>query len=98
MQKDVPTKVWGYDLVGDLAMAELACQEAGQEEVVTHRLRVVRSSAEVWEAELPPQPAAAICEFRASSETEDIVLTDIMFGDIWLCQDKATWSRTCTTS
>merc|ERR1712223_2289869 len=89
MQRDVPTKVWGYDLVGDLATAELACQEAGHEEIVTHKLWVVRSSAEVWEAELPPQPAAAICEFRASSETEDIVLTDIMFGDIWLCSGQS---------
>ena len=89
MQRDVPTKVWGYDLVGDLATAELACQEAGHDEIVTHRLRVVRASAEVWEAELPPQPAAAICEFRASSETEDIVLTDIMFGDIWLCSGQS---------
>merc|ERR1711953_854852 len=89
MQRDVPTKVWGYDLVGDLAMAELACQEAGHDEVVTHRLRVVRSSAEVWEAELPPQPAAAICDFQATSETEDIVLTDIMFGDIWLCSGQS---------
>merc|ERR1711953_521229 len=89
MQRDVPTKVWGYDLVGDLVTAELACQEAGHDEVVTHRLRVVRSSAEVWEAELPPQPAAAVCEFRASSETEEIVLTDIMFGDIWLCSGQS---------
>ena len=29
MQRDVPTKVWGFDLVGDLATTELACQEAG---------------------------------------------------------------------
>merc|ERR1711899_50151 len=89
MQRDVPTKVWGFDLVGDLVTAELACQEAGHDEIVTHRLRVVRASAEVWEAELPPQPAAAICEFRASSETEEIVLTDIMFGDIWLCSGQS---------
>merc|ERR1712047_72943 len=89
MQRDVPTKVWGYDLVGDLVTAELACQEAGHEEIVTHRLHVVRASAEVWEAELPPQPAAAICEFRASSETEENVLTDIMFGDIWLCSGQS---------
>merc|ERR1712088_127705 len=89
MQRDVPTKVWGFDLVGDLATAELACQEAGHDEVVTHRLQVVRASTEVWEAELPPQPAAAVCEFRASSETEDIVLTDIMFGDIWLCSGQS---------
>merc|ERR1711899_245251 len=89
MQRDVPTKVWGFDLVGDLVTAELACQEAGHDEIVTHRLRVVRASAEVWEAELPPQPAAAVCEFRASSETEEIVLTDIMFGDIWLCSGQS---------
>merc|ERR1711936_494800 len=86
MQRDVPTKVWGYDLVGSLD-AQLTCQVQG--EVVTHRLLTVRSMEGVWEPELPSQAAATICNFQATSETEDIVLTDIMFGDIWLCSGQS---------
>ena len=57
MQRDVPTKVWGFDLVGSLD-AELTCQVEG--EIVTHKLQTVRSMDGVWEAELPPQAAATI--------------------------------------
>ena len=60
MQRDVPTKVWGYDLVGNLD-AQLTCQVQG--EVVTHRLLTVRSMEGVWETELPSQAAATICDF-----------------------------------
>ena len=87
MQRDVPTKVWGFDLVGSLD-AELSCQVEGR--VVTHRLPDVRSMDGVWEAELPPQAAATICDFQAIAETgEEAVLTDIMFGDIWLCSGQS---------
>ena len=86
MQRDVPTKVWGFDLVGSLD-AELSCQVEGR--VVTHRLPDVRSMDGVWEAELPPQAAATICDFQAISETEEIALTDIMFGDMWFCSGQS---------
>ena len=86
MQRDVPTKVWGYDLVGSLD-AQLTCQLQG--ETIIHRLSTARSLKGVWETELPSQAAATICDFQATSETEDIVLTDIMFGDIWLCSGQS---------
>ena len=86
MQRDVPTKVWGYDLVGSLD-AQLTCQVQG--ETIIHRLPTVRSLEGVWETELPSQAAATVCDFQATSETEDLVLTDIMFGDIWLCSGQS---------
>merc|ERR1711971_1246990 len=86
MQRDLSTKVWGYDLVGSLD-AQLTCQLQGK--VVTHRLSTARSLEGIWETELPSQPAATVCDFQATSETEDLVLTDIMFGDIWLCSGQS---------
>jgi len=86
MQREVPTKVWGFDLVGSID-AELSCQVLGR--VVSHKLTTVRSMEGVWEAELPSQLAGTVCDFQATSETEDIVLTDIMFGDIWLCSGQS---------
>ena len=86
MQRDVPTKIWGYDLVGSLE-AQLLCQVEGK--TVTHKLVTVRSNDGVWETELPSQPAATVCDFQATSETEDLVLTDIMFGDIWFCSGQS---------
>merc|ERR1711936_444795 len=86
MQRDVPTKVWGYDLVGSLD-TQLTCQVQG--ETIIHGLPTVRSLEGVWETELPPQAAATVCNFQATSETEDIVVTDIMFGDIWLCSGQS---------
>merc|ERR1711936_253243 len=86
MQRDVPTKVWGYDLVGSLD-TQLTCQAQG--ETIIHRLPTVRSLEGVWETELPSQAAATVCDFQATSETEDIVLMDIMFGDIWLCSGQS---------
>ena len=88
LQRDVSTKVWGYDLVGDV-QADLICTLEGK--VVKHNLPTINSSstAGVWEAELPAQVAATVCDLQASSETEDIVLNDIMFGDIWLCSGQS---------
>ena len=86
MQREVPTNVWGFDLVGSID-AELSCQVLGR--VVSHKLTTVRSMEGVWEAELPSQLAGTLCDFQATSETEDIVLTDIMFGDIWLCSGQS---------
>ena len=86
MQREVGTKVWGYDLVGNL-QADLTCQVDG--ETVVHHLPTTRSMEGIWEAELPPQVASTVCDFQASSETEDVVLTDIMFGDIWLCSGQS---------
>merc|ERR1711971_344564 len=68
MQRDFPTKVWGYDLVGSLD-AQLTCQVQGK--VVTHRLPTIRSMDRMWEAELPSQAGSTICDFQATSETED---------------------------
>ena len=87
MQRDMVTKVWGYDLVGWMDTG-LTCQVEG--EIVTHKLQTVRSMDGVWEAELPPQAAATVCDFQAIAETgEEAVLTDIMFGDIWLCSGQS---------
>ena len=86
MQRDVPTKIWGYDLVGSLE-GQLLCQVEGK--TVTHKLVTVRSNDGVWETELPSQPAATVCDLQATSETEDLVLTDIMFGDIWFCSGQS---------
>ena len=86
MQRDVPTKIWGYDLVGSLE-AHLICQVGGN--TVTHKLVTVGSNDGVWETELPSQPAATVCDLQATSETEDLVLTDIMFGDIWFCSGQS---------
>ena len=86
LQREVGTKVWGYDLVGNL-QADLTCQVEGKK--VLHHLHTTRSMEGFWEAELPPQVAATVCDFEASSETEDIVLTDVMFGDIWLCSGQS---------
>ena len=86
MQRDVPTKIWGYDLVGSLE-GQLICQV--EEKTFTHKLVTVGSNDGVWETELPSQPAATVCDFQASSETEELVLTDIMFGDIWFCSGQS---------
>ena len=64
MQRDMVTKVWGYDLVGWMDTG-LTCQVEG--EIVTHKLQTVRSMDGVWEAELPPQAAATICDFQTDS-------------------------------
>ena len=86
LQREVSTKVWGYDLIGNL-QADLTCQVQG--ETVIHHLHTTSSVEGVWEAELPAQVAATVCDFQASSETEDVVLTDIMFGDIWFCSGQS---------
>ena len=85
LQREVTTKVWGYDLVGNLE-ADLTCQVKGK--MATHKLPITFANG-VWEAELPAQVAATVCDFHVSSETEEIVLADIMFGDIWLCSGQS---------
>ena len=86
MQRDVAIIVWGYDQ-RDSLYAELECLIDGG--VITHKLFTTQKTREVWEAELPPQAAATICDFKARSGTEDLVLPDIMFGDIWFCSGQS---------
>ena len=71
----------------DDTMADLTCQVQGK--TVVHHLRTDRSLEGVWEAELPSQAAATVCDFQATSETENLVLTDIMFGDMWFCSGQS---------
>ena len=43
----------------------------------------------MWLARLPPRPSGARCLLDISNGLEEIILEDILFGDVWFCSGQS---------
>ncbi len=83
LQRDVANRIWGWDKPGT--------------EVTIHTAnRTTRTTADAggrWSIWLPPMQAGGPIEIAIQGTTE-IKLTDILFGDVWVCsgQSNMEWS------
>ena len=96
LQRDVPTTLWGFDLEGSLD-TELSCSTASGTKSY-HKLATISTTTRegVWEVEVPPQEAGTVCTLQANTATESLVLTDVLFGDVWLCSGQSNMELTMT--
>ena len=84
--------MWGYDALGSPELS-IGCQSLPQlgkgPTTTTTKLLGSRKASGLWEVTLPPRPAGTVCELQVTDGSEDIVLRDIMHGDIWLCSGQS---------
>merc|ERR1712168_1136287 len=69
------------------AEAFVSCTLNG-EPLGMQRASVVATSSDQtgdWEVTLPPQQAATMCDISIVSGDEEVTLTNVIFGDVWLC-------------
>jgi len=83
LQSDTSNTIWGFDAVAEVT-ASLSCNGRSWQP-----LGVTTRADGLWEVELPSRSAGSQCDFQASTDTEDLVLTDILFGDVWLCSGQS---------
>ena len=90
LQRDATNIIWGYDAVGEVR-ATLSCSgKKGEGRRKAQSIGSAAVSAEgFWQVELPRRSAGMVCDFEAISETEELVLEDLLIGDIWLCSGQS---------
>ena len=89
LQRDAANIIWGYDALGEVR-ASLSCSgEKGGRGNHKTISSATTSAAGFWQVELPARPAGLVCIFKASTDTEELVLEDLLIGDIWLCSGQS---------
>ena len=88
LQRDATNIIWGYDAVGEVR-ATLSCsgKKDGNQESI--QLSAAISAEGLWQVELPWRSAGMVCSFEAISDTEELVLENLLIGDIWLCSGQS---------
>ncbi len=75
LQRDKPIRIWGT--------------ASGENEIVTVSLNgcsvQTRTQNQKWNVTLPPMPAGGAYQLKISVQKEEIILSDIMIGEVWLC-------------
>lgn len=75
LQREKPVRIWG------------TCSD--ENTLITVTLDNYSASAKVvnqkWSVTLPPMSAGGAYELRISNQNEELVLSDIMIGEVWLC-------------
>ena len=74
LQRDATVPVWGWGAVGEKVTVEIAGEK--QATAVGDDGR--------WRVDLSPKPAGGPFELKISA-TNKIVLSDVLFGDVWIC-------------
>ena len=89
LQRDAANIIWGYDAVGEVR-ATLSCSGKKDGRKNEQSIGSIVISAEgLWQVELPQRSAGMICDFEAISDTEELVLEDLLIGDVWLCSGQS---------
>lgn len=74
LQRDAKVPVWGWGDVGEKVTVEIAGEK---------QTTAVGSDGR-WRVDLSPKPAGGPFELKIRA-TNKIVLSDVLFGDVWIC-------------
>jgi len=89
LQHDVPVQVWGYeDLLNDVE-GSLQCVSRRNGQRSYESVRVTSQADGVWSMELPARSSDNICTIEVSGGGEVISLSDVLFGDVWICSGQS---------
>ena len=78
-QRNKPIKIWGWADVGERVEVSLGNQK-----------NIVSSNSEgKWLAELPAMPAGGPYEVAIKTKTKELVISDILIGEVWLCSGQS---------
>ena len=75
LQREKPVRIWGIS--------------SEENEIITVSLNgcsvQTRVRNQKWNVTLPPMPAGGAYELKISTQKEELLLSDIMIGEVWLC-------------
>ena len=87
LQREANNIIWGYDAIGKVE-ASFSCSGKNEREQKSFHSATV-SAEGFWQVELPRRSSGMVCHFEASSATEQLVLDDLLIGDVWLCSGQS---------
>jgi len=85
LQRDVSTKIWGYGTITSEEMIANCVDDGGHRSSSVFSLQQVRE--DVWEVLLDPREANTVCSIQVTDS--DLVLDDVIIGDVWLCSGQS---------
>lgn len=78
LQRDLPVKIWGWAGTGEKVTVKLKDKVYATKAGANHR----------WEIELPATPAGGPYQMVIGGSNQ-IILNDILFGDVWVCSGQS---------
>ncbi|MGI8907021.1 MAG: sialate O-acetylesterase [Candidatus Sumerlaeaceae bacterium] len=90
LQRDRPVPIWGSATPGSKVRLVLASENSDSQP--PQRVVTTTDSSGRWRAELQSMPAGGPFRLRLTGTDQDedgIVLTDVLFGDVWLCSGQS---------
>lgn len=80
IQRDIPLPIWGWATPGKTIQIEFS----------KDRIEVETGADGTWRATLPAQAVnAEPATLRVKSDDEEVILQDILVGDVWLCSGQS---------
>ncbi len=78
LQRNTPVKIWGWASIGEQVTLELN----------HHSFHTITGKDGKWQFTLPTQKAGGPFEMKLTGSNQ-IILKDILFGDVWLCSGQS---------
>jgi sialate O-acetylesterase len=75
MQRDVPIRLWGWSVAGDMIRARMGKSET----------QVSAAADGSWALELPPLSAGGPHTIRVDDGKTNLTFSDVLVGEVWLC-------------
>jgi sialate O-acetylesterase len=75
LQRDIPVKIWGWANPGEKVNVSFKGK----------KIRAIADAKGSWSSLLPATPAGGPYEIKVN----EIVLKDVLFGDVWLCSGQS---------
>ena len=80
--------MWGYHAGPATPLAEVECVGRGRFPLT------VTAAGGTWSAQLPAYPADVKCDVRVAADEEEISLTGVLWGDVWVCSGQSNMEQT----
>lgn len=84
LQRNIPVKVWGWASSGEKITLHFK----------TKQYQTVTGQDGTWQITLPPQQAGGPFAMTFSSTGNNTTVSDILFGDVWLCSGQSNMELT----
>ena len=83
--------LWGYAAtIGDTVRVALNSSRVASVQVTNN----TEGAGGIWMAKLPPQKAGGPYTVSITSQDGHVTLTDVMFGDVWVCSGQSNMAFT----
>jgi len=79
LQRDMPVALWGWASPAEDVVVEFS----------GNAYRTAADSAGAWKITLAPQPAGGPHRFVVRGQSDSLVVSDVLFGEVWVCSGQS---------